>query len=247
MRWRSLVPLQSSRSSPRKGCLDRPGIGDLVRFLTSARSSCSRAVRPYQKHARRYPSFLGRYRSHIRYSRHCSRSDGGQFGCRTYDTGARGKKWSDEIKIRLARWVRTEALEVIESAFSSVKTPGRIKIDDDTILIEYEPQATGTGYSAPTIKLEFGARSTGEPWEHRKIACDAAQYVPQLRFPSARPQVMQIERTLWEKATAMHVFCVQGRFRGAERFARHWHDVARMDETGHAAQAVSNEDIRHRR
>nr|BAN09654.1 conserved hypothetical protein [Mesorhizobium loti NZP2037] len=29
----------------------------------------------------------------------------------------------------------------------------------------------------------------------------------------------------WEKATAIHVFCLQERRRG-DRFARHWHDVA---------------------
>ena len=33
-------------------------------------------------------------------------------------------------------------------------------------------------------------------------------------------------------ATVMHVFCAQGVFRGGERFARHWHDVTRLDAAG---------------
>lgn len=45
-------------------------------------------------------------------------------------------------------------------------------------------------------------------------------------FPTARPPVMHLERTFWEKVTAIHVFCLQERLRGG-RFARRWHDVTR--------------------
>ncbi len=50
---------------------------------------------------------------------------------------------------------------------------------------------------------------------------------------------MLAERTFWEKATAMHVFCRQQRPRG-ERLSRHWHDVARLDETGYAGKALAD-------
>ena len=53
---------------------------------------------------------------------------------------------------------------------------------------------------------------------------------------------MQIERTLWEKATAAYVYCLQLRLRGG-RFARHWHDLARLDATGHVDSAVANREI----
>jgi hypothetical protein len=91
--------------------------------------------------------------------------------------------------------------------------------------------------------LEFGARSTGEPWETRSVICDAATALPQLMFPTATPRVMRIERTFWEKATAIHVFCLQGRFRGAERFARHWHDVARLGQTNYLQSAISDQVV----
>ena len=55
-------------------------------------------------------------------------------------------------------------------------------------------------------------------------SCDAAGLIDGLIFPTARPRVMHAERTFWEKATAIHVFCLQERLRG-DRFARHWHDV----------------------
>ena len=91
--------------------------------------------------------------------------------------------------------------------------------------------------------LEFGARSTGEPSEPRAIRCDAAAYLQGVEFPGATPQVMRAERTFWEKATAIHAFCAQGEFRGGDRFARHWHDVTRLDAAGFADAAIADKAI----
>jgi len=59
-------------------------------------------------------------------------------------------------------------------------------------------------------------------------------------FPTATPRVMRAERTFWEKVTAIHVFCAQGEFRGGDRFARHWHDVAKLDAAGFADAAIAD-------
>ncbi len=158
-------------------------------------------------------------------------------------TRSQEKKWSKEIRTRLAAWVEAEALLVVGSALAAAGLTARARAEDDKVHIEYEPLAAGTGYVRPAVMLEFGARSTGEPWEALPVVCDAAEHLPQLIFPSATPRVMRIERTFWEKATAIHVFCAQGRFRGADRFARHWHDVVRLGETGHAARALADADI----
>ena len=90
--------------------------------------------------------------------------------------------------------------------------------------------------------LEFGARSTGEPASLRDVICDASGLIDGLIFPTARPRVMHAERTFWEKATAIHVFCHQERLRG-DRFARHWHDIARLDEVGLAEAAFADRDL----
>ena len=90
--------------------------------------------------------------------------------------------------------------------------------------------------------LEFGARSTGEPASLRDVACDASGLIEGVVFPTARPRVMHAERTFWEKATAIHVFCLQERLRG-DRFARHWHDVVRLDEAGFAEAAFADRDL----
>jgi hypothetical protein len=88
----------------------------------------------------------------------------------------------------------------------------------------------------------LGARSTGEPNALHEIACDAAGLVEGVVFPTARPRVMSAERTFWEKATAAHGFCLQGRLRG-ERFARHWHDLVRLDEAGYAKTAIADREL----
>jgi hypothetical protein len=91
--------------------------------------------------------------------------------------------------------------------------------------------------------LEFDARSTGEPSEPRAIHCDAANHLEGVEFPTATPKVMRAERTFWEKATAIHVFCAQGEFRGGDRFARHWHDVTRLDAAGFADAAIADKAL----
>jgi hypothetical protein len=48
---------------------------------------------------------------------------------------------------------------------------------------------------------------------------------------------MRAERTFWEKATAVHVFCHQEKLEG-QRFVRHWHDLVRLD--GHAEPALAD-------
>ena len=53
---------------------------------------------------------------------------------------------------------------------------------------------------------------------------------------------MHAERMFWEKATAIHVYCFQERLRG-DRFARYWHDVARLDEAGIVTTALADRDL----
>ncbi|MEB0139703.1 MULTISPECIES: nucleotidyl transferase AbiEii/AbiGii toxin family protein [unclassified Undibacterium] len=150
------------------------------------------------------------------------------------------KKWSKEIRARLAEWVASEIVPRLKQDLEQQSLPASVRAEDDKVFIDYVPLIAGTGYVTPAVMLEFGARSTGEPSEPRQIQCDAAAYLPMLVFPTATPQVMRAERTFWEKATAIHVFCAQGTFRGGERFARHWHDVARLDTAGFVDAAIAD-------
>jgi hypothetical protein len=153
------------------------------------------------------------------------------------------KNWSKEIRRRLAEWVAAEIVPRFQQDLSAQGLSATVRADGDKAFVEYAALTAGTGYVAPTVMLEFGARSTGEPNELRPVQCDAAHYLQTVEFPTATPRVMRAERTFWEKATAIHVFCIQGSFRGGERFARHWHDLTRLDAGGIVDSAIGNLDL----
>ncbi len=158
-------------------------------------------------------------------------------------TPSQEHKWTRTIRNRLPAWVAEEALPVIQARLAEIGAPAEARAQGDRIYVTYDPLAVGSGYVSPQVTLEFGARSAGEPCEVRPVVCDAAEHLDGLAFPQASPRVMRVERTFWEKATAIHVFCLQGRFRGDDRFARHWHDLTRLDESGYAAAALADRDL----
>jgi len=157
-------------------------------------------------------------------------------------TRSEEKRWSSEVRKRLPDWVAGSALPVIADALAAEALAAAIRTDGEKLFIDYEATTAGSGYVAPSVMLEFGARSTGEPASLRDIACDASGLIEGVTFPTARPRVMHAERTFWEKATAIHVFCLQERLRG-DRFARHWHDVARLDDAGLADAALADREL----
>ena len=157
-------------------------------------------------------------------------------------TRSQQKRWTRAIRVRLDEWVRSEALPSIQEALARAGFVAQARADGDRLFVRYEPLFEETGFVRPEVKLEFGARSTGEPRTPRPVVCDAAAYLPDLAFPETRPNTMLAERTFWEKATAVHVYCRQERRRG-ERLSRHWHDLARMDEAGIAASALGDREL----
>lgn len=157
-------------------------------------------------------------------------------------TRSEEKRWTSAVRERLPDWVAGTVKSVIVEALAGGPLSAAIRVDGEKLFIDYEATTAGSGYVSPSVMLEFGARSTGEPASLRDVVCDAAGLVDGVVFPTARPKVMHAERTFWEKATAIHVFCLQERLRG-DRFARHWHDVVRLDEAGFAAAAFADRDL----
>jgi len=153
-------------------------------------------------------------------------------------TPSQARKWRDAIDQKLPAWIRDTVVPVTKKHAEATGVEVDVTFKDDKVYIDYDPLATGTGYSPPHVILEFGARSTGEPCEERQITCDAAEHLRDLEFPSATPRVMLPKRTFWEKATAVHVFCKQGE--QGDRLSRHWHDLVRLDDAGYAEEALAD-------
>jgi len=153
-------------------------------------------------------------------------------------TNSQADKWIRTINEKLAAWVKEQALPVINKHAEATGIDVTVSVDGTNIYVDYDPLAAGTGYVPPRVKLEFGARSTGEPAEKRAIVCDAAAHLAELEFPAASPNVMLPKRTFWEKATAVHVYCARGT--QGDRYSRHWHDLVRLDDAGHADAAFAD-------
>lgn len=148
-------------------------------------------------------------------------------------TSSQAAKWTKAVRARLPQWIESSVIPILQAVLVDKGMEASLGItgkDSDSILVKYPPLRQGTGYVAPHIRLEFGARSTGEPCEALPVTCDLAPLIPEIVFPQARPRVMRMERTFWEKATAIHVFCRQTKLRG-NRFARHWHDLLQLAAT----------------
>lgn len=158
------------------------------------------------------------------------------------------KKWSKDIKDRLSQWVVDVVYPLIQRALLDEGLPAQASVDSENghvIRIEYEHTAEGTGYVKPVVILEFGARSTGEPCDPIDVRCDAAPFFTGLEFPVSTPRVMRVERTFWEKATAIHVYCVGGKLSGS-RFSRHWYDLVQLEAAGHGVSATTMRDVADR-
>lgn len=167
------------------------------------------------------------------------------------DTGAlpgsrsQAEKWTKSVRDRLPDWIDAQVRPFLEAALTHEKIAAKLEIGGDSrdkLLLHYPALKQGTGYVSPVITLEFGGRATGEPHHIMPVACDMEGYVDGVVFPVASPQVMNVARTFWEKATAAHVYCAQARIRG-ERFARHWHDLAAIARSSHFAAVISDRTV----
>jgi len=156
---------------------------------------------------------------------------------------SQAKKITDRVRERLPHWIEGKVLPTLLSAMQKDGLKSTLSLaGNEKLILAYEPIQAGTGYVASTIQLEFGGRATGEPHQRHPVTCDLAPAIHGVVFPTAQALVMAAERTFWEKATAAHVYCRQGRWRG-ERYSRHWYDLAAMAHSGHAQAAIADREL----
>lgn len=158
---------------------------------------------------------------------------------------SQANKWTKAVRERLPQWIAATVRPVLEAALTQEKLAATLEIggeEKDKLLLRYPALSEGTGYVAPVVVLEFGARATGEPHHVLPIACDMEGQVPDIAFPTATPLVMSVARTFWEKATAAHVYCAKGRIR-SERYARHWYDLVAIAHSRHFSEAITDREV----
>ncbi len=162
-------------------------------------------------------------------------------------TRSQSDKRRRKIRRQLGEQVRERILPNIGEGLSRSGLSARVYVDKEslspTLRIAYSPLFDDYSFVKSEVMIEFDARATGEPREERIITCDAAEFLSgDVKFPSARASVLLAERTFLEKATAIHVFCLQERRRG-ERLSRHWHDLVRLNNAGYADKALADRPL----
>lgn len=163
----------------------------------------------------------------------------------------------DDADRKLKQWVREIPLPLIQGAAAAagvtleldLEQPEAGRRQPPTIVIHYQPlipaPVNSSGYVRPTVRLEFGAHSTGKPHGPMPISCEAATHLAMLDFPAARPLVMDPKRTFLEKASAIHVACRRGRWGSGEgeRYSRHWYDLDRLARAGIGEAAIRDRPL----
>ena len=158
---------------------------------------------------------------------------------------------------KLRQWVQAIPMPLLQGALAEVGLPVELTLkaaepgrrQPPTIALHYPPLISApngiSGYVRPTVLLEFGAHSTGEPHGAIPIRCEAARHLTMLDFPKASPLVMDPKRTFLEKAAAIHVSCRKGRWGGGDgdRYSRHWYDLDRLAQAGIAEAAVRDRPL----
>lgn len=158
---------------------------------------------------------------------------------------SQASKWTKAVRDRLPGWIAESVQPILAAALERDGLKATVEIggeERDKLLLSYPPINQGSNYVAPVVLLEFGGRATGEPHDILPVTCDMAGHINGVQFPEASPMVMSVARTFWEKATAAHVYCAQGRIRG-ERYARHWHDLAAIARSGYYERSVTDRAV----
>ena len=65
------------------------------------------------------------------------------------------KKWSKEIRTRLADWVTTEVVPRLQQDLQQHGLPATARAEGDKVFIDYKPLVSGTGYVPPATVTEF--------------------------------------------------------------------------------------------
>lgn len=119
--------------------------------------------------------------------------------------------------------------------------------DPQTILFHF-PQAgsPGLSYIQPSVRIELGARSDHWPQARHEIRSILGETLD-LPLGLATVQALAAERTFWEKATLIHAEYHRDPAQPMPaRYARHYHDLARLAASGIADSALADVDLRKR-
>ena len=168
------------------------------------------------------------------------------------------RRFSERLRDRVASHVRDTVAPALDDAARCLAPEGRYDIhvgeDGETVRFAYPSAADAPdSYVASEVLLEFGGRNVIDPNERHAIVPDIAALTDGLDYPAATVTVLSPARTLWEKATLIHVACHRRQLANkSDRLSRHWFDLACLaahpvGRTALADRALLADVVRHKK
>jgi hypothetical protein len=122
------------------------------------------------------------------------------------------------------------------------------RTDSPVLWFDYESTLPAAGgYIVPAVKLEFGSLTDQRPVGRHTVTPMVAEALPQLDEERDEVVAMEVERTFWEKATILHAEYHRPAAQPlAERFSRHYSDLAALWKQPAGAAALARLDLLER-
>ena len=149
-------------------------------------------------------------------------------------------KVAKHVKDLVYPYFQKQLVNEFGEGIASVEVQGG---DADQLVIRYPSAFDGGGYLADAVRIEFGGRNVTDPQSRRAITADLAGVFSEIEFPKAEAPVLHMERTLWEKATLIHVACSREPRENADRLCRHWYDLDRLYVLEAGRQALKDHGL----
>lgn len=167
--------------------------------------------------------------------------------------GKEQARWIDDLQQACKDCIRDTLLPALQSEMSnrlggvdgwSMEIDAQ---DAQTILFHFPKSgAQGLSYITPSVRIELGARSDNWPKESLEIGSYLGETLS-LPIGRAHVQSLAAERTFWEKATLLHAEAHRDPAKPMPaRYARYYHDLARMAVQPVAERALADSELRKR-
>ena len=151
----------------------------------------------------------------------------------------------DKLRLDVAKQLETNGINPDYFSVNVNVTPVSTT-DPEIIEIPYKTLFVENPYIKPLVKLEIGGRSMREPLEKVRLQSFVDEAFPKAQFAELPFEVLAVvpERTFIEKICLLHEeFAKPKELARTERMSRHLYDLARMNSSPVAENALSNKRL----
>ncbi len=159
----------------------------------------------------------------------------------------------DDLQAACADHIRDVLLPALKDKFQTLLGEDEWSLEIDpqesqTLLFHFPQAGSATlPYIKPAVRIELGARSDHWPRERHSILSYLGETLDQPFMGTATIEVLAAERTFWEKATLLHAECHRPADKAMPaRYARHYHDLARIAASEVTNRALADTELRKR-